>query len=107
MRRLDVLLFGLLWLGGGAALYGVLCGFGVDGLRAGLWTQAALVVGVVGWLATYSLRVVRKDMTYHHQRGAYEQAWLEQQWDKLSPEEQARLLAEVEAEKQHSDTKDT
>jgi hypothetical protein len=39
-------------------------------------------------------------MTYHQQREHYEQAFLQQRLDELSPEELAKIQAEIEQEEQ-------
>jgi hypothetical protein len=39
-------------------------------------------------------------MTYHQQREEYEQAFIQKRLDELSPEELAKIQAEIEQEKQ-------
>ncbi len=39
-------------------------------------------------------------MTYHEQREQYEQAFLQKRLDELTPEELARIQAEIEQEEQ-------
>ncbi|WP_448380556.1 DUF3007 family protein [Gloeomargarita sp.] len=65
-------------------------------MQAGFWTQVLLMGGLMGWIATYAVRVVRKDMTYHRQREQYDRAWLARQLEHLSPEEWERLQQAVE-----------
>ena len=96
MRRIDVIGLGLALLGVGGLLYWLLQAVGLDGLQAGFWTQVLLMVGLLGWVATYAWRVVRKDMTYHRQRDQYDRAWLAHQIEQLSPEEWERLQQELE-----------
>ncbi|MEN9218805.1 MAG: DUF3007 family protein [Gloeomargarita sp. DG_2_bins_126] len=96
MRRIDVMLLGLALLGAGGLLYIVLQFLGLDSLQAGLWTQVTLTVGLILWILTYSLRVVRKDMTYHQQREQYDRAWLARRLEQLSPAERERLQQMVE-----------
>lgn len=96
MRRIDVIGWGFALLAAGAFLYVVLQVAGLDSLKAGLWSQVTLTVGLILWVFTYSRRVVRKDMTYHQQREQYDQAWLARQIEQLSPEELERLQREVE-----------
>ena len=96
MRRIDVIGLGFALLGVGGLLYLLLQAVGLDSLQAGLWSQVTLTVGLMVWIATYSLRVVRKDMTYHQQREQYDRAWLARQIEQLSPEEWERLQQEVE-----------
>jgi len=39
------------------------------------------------------------DMTYHKQIKDYEEAIIQKRWESMTPEEQAKLQAEVEQEK--------
>ncbi|MCP6762638.1 MAG: DUF3007 family protein [Fischerella sp. CENA71] len=99
MRRLDALgiVFGVFITGGLAYL--VLQLAGLDNLEAGIWSQVLLVGGLIGWLMTYIFRAVNHKMTYHQQRDLYEQAYLQKRLDELSPEELAKIQAEIEQEK--------
>ncbi|RAM53447.1 MAG: DUF3007 domain-containing protein [Hapalosiphonaceae cyanobacterium JJU2] len=99
MRRLDALgiVFGVFLTGGLAYL--VLQLAGLDNLEAGIWSQVFLVGGLIGWLMTYIFRAVNHKMTYHQQRDQYEQAYLQKRLDELSPEELAKIQAEIEQEK--------
>ena len=100
MRRIDAIgiTFGIFIAGGVAYLIFQIVG--LDSLSAGIWTQALLVVGLIGWLSTYLFRVSNKNMTYNQQLEDYEQAVLEKRLEEMTPEELAQLQAEVEAEKQ-------
>ncbi|MEL6381228.1 MAG: DUF3007 family protein [Cyanobacteria bacterium J06626_18] len=99
MRRIDVLGIGLgVFLVGG----GLYVGFriaGFDGLSAGIWSQVLFVGGVLGWVATYLTRVVTQKMTYNQQLQDYEDAVLQKRLEEMTPEELAKLQAEVDAEK--------
>jgi len=99
MRRIDVIFitFGVFATGGIAYLF--LQAFGLDSLSAGIWSQALLVGGLIGWTLTYLLRVVTKNMTYNQQIKDYEDAVLQKRLDEMSPEEIEKLLSEVEKEK--------
>jgi Protein of unknown function (DUF3007) len=99
MRRIDAIgiVFGVFLTGGLA--YVVLQLVGLDGLEAGVWSQVLLVGGLVGWLLTYVFRAVGKKMTYHQQREEYEEAFLQKRLDELTPEELAKLQAEIEEER--------
>lgn len=99
MRRLDVLTLGLLLLLAGGGAYGLFRAFGFDPLDAGVWAQAVLVVGLVGWLLTYLFRAATRQMTYFQQVEDYKQAVLEKRLESLSPEALAALQAEIEADK--------
>jgi hypothetical protein len=98
MRRIDVFGIGLgVFLAGG----GIFLAFrlvGLDGLSAGIWSQAVMVGGLVGWLVTYLLRVVTRNMTLNQQMDDYETAVLEKRLEELSPEEIAALQAKLEDE---------
>jgi hypothetical protein len=100
MRRIDVLAIGLGFFLLGGLVYGLLVGVGIDSQKAGIWAQAVLVGGLILWLFSYIFRVVTHDMTYHQQIKNYEESMIEKRWQSLSPEEQAQLQAEVEAERQ-------
>jgi hypothetical protein len=98
MRRIDVIgiTFGV-FLGGGT-LYAGLKLLGIDSLSAGVWSQALLVLGLIGWVASYLLRVVSQDMTYNQQIRDYKDAVLQKQLEEMTPEELAQLQAKVERE---------
>lgn len=82
----------------GGLAYIVLKIAGLDGMEAGIWSQLFLVGGLIGWLMSYALRVVGQKMTYHQQRKAYEEAFLKKRLDELTPEELAKIQAEIEQE---------
>lgn len=96
MRRIDAIgiTFGIFVAGGLA--YAILQLVGLDGQSAGIWSQALLVVGLMGWLASYLFRAGSKKMTYHQQREEYEKAFLQKRLDELTPEELAKIQAEIE-----------
>lgn len=98
MRRIDAIgiVFGVFILGGLA--YVVLQFAGLNNLSAGIWSQVLLVAGLIGWLCSYLFRAVGNKMTYHQQREEYEKAFLQNQLDRLSPEQREKLLTEVEKE---------
>lgn len=102
MRRLDVILIGLGLLLGTGGLYLAFQWIGIDGIDAGIWTQTILVIGLLGWLATYGFRAFTKTMTYNQQLKDYEDAFLQKRLDEMSPEELAQLQAEIEQEKQEN-----
>lgn len=100
MRRIDVIAIGIGVFAAGGALYLFFQAVGLDNLSAGIWSQALLVAGLVGWTLTYLLRVLTKNMTYNQQRKEYEDAMLQKRLDEMSPEELEQLLSQVEQEKQ-------
>ncbi|WP_298617031.1 DUF3007 family protein [uncultured Thermosynechococcus sp.] len=98
MRRIDVLGIGIgIFLTGGL-VYGLLRAVGIEPLQAGIWSQAIFVLGVLGWVCTYLLRVFTGRMTYHQQLKDYEEAVIRDRLARLSPEELAALEAELQAE---------
>ncbi|MBF2008628.1 DUF3007 family protein [Chlorogloeopsis fritschii PCC 9212] len=101
MRRIDAIGIGLGVFSAGGLVYLLLQLAGLDSLNAGIWSQALLVGGLVGWLLTYLFRAVSHNMTYHKQREQYEEAYLQKRLEELSPEELAKIQAEIEQEEQH------
>lgn len=57
------------------------------------------VAGLIGWLVTYLFRALTQNMTYSQQLQDYKEAVLQKQLDELTPEELAKLQAEIEQEK--------
>jgi hypothetical protein len=102
MRRVDVIGIGIGLFAASGLVFVVFRLFGADPTNAGIWTQALLVAGLIGWLATYVLRAVSGNMTYHQQRREYDDAVLQKRLDELTPEELAQLQAEIEQEKSAS-----
>ena len=99
MRRIDVIGITLgVFVAGGLA-YLLLQFAGLDSTNAGIWSQLFLVAGLIGWLATYLFRAVTQGMTYSQQLKDYKEAVLQKQLDELTPEELARIQAEIEQEK--------
>lgn len=99
MRRIDVIGIGIGVFAAGAIAYFLLQLAGLDSSQAGIWTQAILVGGLVGWLLTYLFRVFTQNMTLNQQLKDYEDAVLQKRLEELSPEELAKLQAEIEKEK--------
>lgn len=96
MRRIDAILIALgVFLAGGIIYLGFQF-LGIDAAQAGIWSQVLLVVGLIGWVATYLFRVFTNDMTYHKQVKDYEDAFFAKQLEKMSPEEIEKLMAEKE-----------
>lgn len=100
MRRIDALLIGFGIFISGGLLYILLQLLGVDSQQAGIWSQALLVIGLIGWLVSYALRAVGQKMTYHQQREEYEEAFLQKRLEELTPEELAQIESQIEQEKQ-------
>ncbi len=98
MRRIDVLIIGLVVGVGGFVIYLLLQTAGIDSINAGIWSQSILIIGLLGWVFTYIFRVVTQNMTYNQQVKNYKDAVLQKQIEELSPEELAKLQAEIEKE---------
>ena len=99
MRRIDALGIALGVFIAAGVVYVALQVFGLDGIDAGIWTQTALVVVLIGWSLTYLFRVGTKNMTYNQQLKDYEDAVLQKRLEQMSPEELAQLQQEIEQEK--------
>ena len=76
---------------------------GIQEFSAGIATSFILMLVVIGWTSSYLLRVVGGKMTYMEQRRRYRDLYdaatneqLQQRFDALSPEEQSKLMREVE-----------
>jgi Protein of unknown function (DUF3007) len=98
MRRIDVIGIGLGIFVAGGVVYLLLQWVGLDSINAGIWTQVLLIGGLIGWLLTYLYRAVTQTMTYNQQLKDYEDAVLQKRLDELTPDELARLQAEIEQE---------
>jgi len=99
MRRIDALGIGLGVFVAAGLVYLALQLFGLDGINAGIWTQAVLVVLLIGWSLTYLFRVGNKQMTYNQQLKDYEEAVMQKRLEEMSPEELAQLQQEIEQKK--------
>lgn len=99
MRRIDVIGIGIGIFAAGGLIYLLLEFAGLDSLNAGIWSQAILVGGLIGWLLTYLLRALTQNMTYNQQIKDYKEAVLQKRLEELTPEELAKLQAEIEEEK--------
>lgn len=99
MRRIDAIGIALGIFVAGGVTYLILQLAGLDGLSAGIWSQALLVSVTIAWSLTYLLRVVTKKMTYNQQLKDYEDAVLQKRLEELTPEQLEKLQAEIEAEK--------
>jgi phosphotransferase system glucose/maltose/N-acetylglucosamine-specific IIC component len=100
MRRIDVLIIGTVVFAIGGAGYLGLKSAGLDSIDAGIWSQLVLVGIVLAWSFSYVFRVATKNMTYNQQRREHEAAVIQQRYNELTPEQLAKLQAEIEQEKQ-------
>lgn len=98
MRRIDVLGIGLGVFITAGLVYVALQLTGLDGIDAGIWTQALLVLGLITWSVTYLIRVGTKNMTYNQQLKDYEEAVMQKRLEEMTPEELAQLQQEIEVE---------
>ena len=98
MRRIDVITISLAIFAGGGLLYIIFQAIGLDGLSAGVWSQALLVIVVLAWTSTYLFRVANKPMTYNQQLKDYEDAVLQKRLEEMTPEELEKLQQEIEKE---------
>jgi hypothetical protein len=99
MRRIDAIGIGIAIFATGGVIYLILQLAGIDTIKAGVWTQAILVFGLIGWLVTYLYRVLSQNMTYNQQRKDYEDKLLRKRLEEMTPEELEQLQAEIEQEK--------
>jgi len=99
MRRIDVIGIGIGIFTAGGLVYLVLKQAGLEDVNAGIWTQAVLMGGLLGWLLTYVGRAVTQTMTYNQQLKDYEDAVLQKRLDDMTPAELAALQAELEQDK--------
>ncbi|MEM6614039.1 MAG: DUF3007 family protein [Cyanobacteria bacterium P01_C01_bin.72] len=99
MRRIDALGIGLGVFVAAGLFFVALQLFGLDGINAGIWTQVALVVMLVGWSLTYLFRVGNKNMTYNQQIRDYKEAVMQKRLEEMSDEELAELQRQIEQEK--------
>lgn len=102
MRRIDVIGISIGIFAAGGIIYLLLQAAGLDSMNAGIWSQVFLVGGLIGWLLTYLFRAVTQNMTYSQQLKNYEEAVLQKRLEELTPEELAKIQAEIEQEKSQS-----
>ena len=102
MRRIDVIAIGIIVFAFGGAGYLGLTFVGVDNINAGIWSQLLLVGIILAWSFSYVFRVATKKMTYTQQLKDYEEAVLQKRLDELTPEELAKIQAEIEQERRES-----
>jgi Protein of unknown function (DUF3007) len=100
MRRIDVFIISIVIFAIGGAGYLALKSAGLDHIDAGIWSQLLLVGIILAWSFSYVFRVATKKMTYTQQLKDYEAAVLQKRLEELTPEQLAKLQAEIELEKQ-------
>ncbi len=96
MRRIDAIAITIgFFVLGGVAFWGFKA-YGFSSENAGVWSQAVLILFLLGWVFTYVFRASTQTMTYNQQLKDYETAFLKKQLEAMSPEELTQLQAEVE-----------
>jgi hypothetical protein len=100
MKRIDVIVIGIVIFAAGGLGYVLLQLAGLDSAKAGIWSQVLLFGGSIGWLLTYLFRVGTKQMTYNQQVKDYKEAVLQKKLEAMTPEEVAQMQADIEREKQ-------
>jgi Protein of unknown function (DUF3007) len=100
MRRIDAILITLgVFVAGGLA-YLLLKVVGLEGVQAGIWSQVALVLGLLGWVSTYIYRALNQKMSYVQQLKDYEEAVIQKRYEEMTPEQLAELQAEIDRDRQ-------
>ena len=114
MTRGQALLLGFALLGLGGAGYALFRASGLEGFSPGIAASTLLLLLVLGWTGTYLARVVSGRMTFSEQRRIYRETYdalttaeLQARFDALSPEEQAKLLEDLEVGKAGATAADT
>lgn len=103
MRRIDVLGITLAVFAAGGLAYLLFKIVGFDSSSAGIWSQALLVVVLIGWVGTYLFRVAGHKMTYNQQLNDYEEAVLQKRLDEMTDEELAQLQLKLDADRLDAD----
>jgi hypothetical protein len=95
MRRIDAILICVGFFGAGGLIYVGFKSFGLGDLDAGIWSQVLLVIGLLGWVATYLVRAVTHNMSYDQQRQNHEDTVLRNRLAGMTKAEIAQLETEV------------
>jgi len=103
MRRINAIAIMIAFFGLGGVAFLLLRVYGFDVINAGVWSQVALVVVLLGWISTYVFRAVTQTMTYNQQLDDYKKAVLTKQLEEMTPEAREKLFAEVAAENNSSE----
>lgn len=96
MRRIDAIAITIAFFLVGGLAFWLFQAFGFSPESAGIWSQFLLVMAILAWIGTYVYRAVTQTMTYNQQLKNYQTAVLKKQLAEMSPEELAKLQAEVE-----------
>ena len=105
MTRAKVLQLGLLVLLLGGVGYFVFRMFGLDPSKAGIASEALLILLLIVWTGSYFFRVITGNMTFMEQRKRYRKAYeemteekIKEKFEAMSPEEKIALIEELEKE---------
>jgi Protein of unknown function (DUF3007) len=99
MRRIDAILITLGVFGAGGLAYLLLKLVGLEEVQAGIWSQVALVVGLLGWTSTYVYRALNKKMSYVQQIKDYEEAVMRKRLEEMTPEQLVQFQAELDRDR--------
>ena len=106
MTRGNVFLIGFIAFLIGLISYGALIGIGVNSSKAGIASEAILILLVLLWVVSYFLRVITGKMTFMEQRKRYralfekeEEKAIQKKFDAMSEDEQRRLIKELQNDK--------
>jgi hypothetical protein len=99
MRRIDAILITLGVFGAGGLAYLLLKVAGLEGVQAGIWSQVALVLGLLGWVSTYVYRAMNQKMSYVQQLRDYEEAVIQKRFEEMTPEQLAEFQAELDRDR--------
>jgi Protein of unknown function (DUF3007) len=99
MRRIDAILITLGVFGAGGLAYLLLKVVGLEEVQAGIWSQVALVLGLLGWVSTYIYRALNQKMSYVQQLKDYEEAVIQKRYEEMTPEQLAELQAEIDRDR--------
>jgi Protein of unknown function (DUF3007) len=100
MRRIDAILITLGVFGAGGLAYLLLKVAGLEGVQAGIWSQVALVLGLLGWVSTYVYRAMNQKMSYVQQLRDYEEAVIQKRFEEMTPEQLVEFQAELDRDRQ-------
>ncbi len=104
MTNANVLQLGILVLALAAIGYGAFVYIGLDNFKAGIASEALLVLLLLGWVFSYFFRVVTGKMTFVEQRKRYRQKYeqitdkeLQEKFDLLPIDQKIRLMNDIDA----------
>ena len=109
MTRAKVIQIGLLVFALGAIGYFSFRIIGLEGEKAGIASEALLILIVCIWTGTYLVRVFTGKMTFNEQRKRYLEAYekitsaeLQSKFEAMTDEEQNQLINQLEIEQKGS-----